>query len=69
MLSTSSRTSPALLMMETRWDLPDREIITDKLRFQARMAERTYRTDREKAAGKGPTYTGKRARPTYGRRE
>jgi hypothetical protein len=68
-LSTSSRTSPALLMMETRWDLPDREIITDKLRFQARMAERTYRTDREKAAGKGPTYTGKRARPTYGRRE
>ena len=42
MLATSSRTAPTLLILEAGWDLPDREIIEDKLRFHARMAQRVY---------------------------
>jgi hypothetical protein len=48
MLGTSERTSPILLFMETRWELPDSEIIKEKLNFHARMAQRTYDEEQSK---------------------
>jgi hypothetical protein len=48
MLGTSSRTSPILLFMETRWELPDQEIIKEKLNFHARMAQRADNEEQSK---------------------
>jgi hypothetical protein len=51
MLGTSERTSPIVLFMETRWELPDSVIIKEKLNFHARMAQRTYNEEQGKLKG------------------
>jgi hypothetical protein len=45
MLGTSNRTPPVLLILEAGWDLPDRAIITEKMTFHVRMAERKYKEE------------------------
>jgi hypothetical protein len=68
-LSTSSRTSPALLMAETRWDLPDREKEqTNSGTSQERRKGCTEQT-RRRQAGRDPTENGESERPTSGKRE
>jgi hypothetical protein len=64
MLGTSNRTSPALLILEAGWDLPDREIIVEKLNFHARMAQKGH-NERQKLRKRGREASNREDGPTH----